>query len=266
MAKVFPGIDPYLEDPAFWEDFHRRFITELADYLLAKLPKAYDAHIDERVRLVEAEQGAVATRLPDVSVDQTSDLPATVSAARVRGATATLEPVSVPMLMLREQRDVWIEIVNLPERRLVTAIEVFSPTNKGGDGAVEYHAKRVSLYTRNVNIVELDLLRGGDRLTFAKPLPKGDYYVFVTRKRRMSVDVYTWKLRDPLPTIPVPLEPPDPDVSLELAVVFGGAYKRGRYFHRLRYDEPLRPPISTKDAAWAGKIARELERVPESEA
>jgi hypothetical protein len=208
-------MDPYLEDPAFWEDFHRRFITQLADYLLEKLPETYDAHIDERVRLVEGAQ---------------------------------------------EHRDVWIKIVHLPERRLVTAIEVFSPSNKEGDGAVEYHAKRVSLYTRHVNLVELALLRGGERLSFAKPLPAGDYYAFVTRGRRRYVDVYPWKLRDRLPTIPIPLQSPDPDISLDLAAVFSGAYERGRYPRRLRYGKPLQPPMSAKDAAWASQIVGDRER------
>jgi len=245
-------MDPFLEDPAFWEDFHRRFITELADYLLEKLPDNYDAHIDERVRLVEAEHG-VGTRLPDVSVDRPIDLPPP-STSRGGGATATLEPVSIPMLMLEEHRDVWIEIVHLPQRRIVTAIEVFSPSNKEGDDAIDYHAKRMSLYARHVNLVELDLLRGGDRLTFAKPLPAADYYAFVTRARRRLVDVYHWHLRDPLPTIPVPLQAPDPDIGLEIAAVFAGAYERGRYSRRLRYGEPLRPPLSAKDAAWAAQI------------
>ncbi len=252
MASLFPGMDPYLEDPAFWEDFHRRFITQLADYLLERLPETYDAHIDERVRLVEAEQN-VGTRLPDVSVDRPTDLPDR-STSRAGGATATLEPVSVPMLMLKELRDVWIEIVHLPERRLVTAIEVFSPTNKEGDDAVEYHAKRMSLYARHVNLVEIDMLRGGDRLTFAKPLPAGDYYAFVTRGRQRFADVYPWRLRDPLPTVPVPLQSPDPDIGLDLAAVYAGAVQRGRYPRRLRYGEPLRPPLSADDAAWAAQV------------
>jgi hypothetical protein len=246
-------MDPFLEDPAFWEDFHRRFITELADYLLERLPDAYDAHIDERVRLVEAEQGSVGTRLPDVSVDRPIDLPA-VPTSRGSGAIATPEPVSVPMLMLQEHRDVWLEIVHLPERRLVTAIEVFSPSNKEGDDAVEYHAKRMSLYGRHVNLVELDLLRGGDRLTFAEPLPAGDYYAFVTRARQRFAQVYSWTLRDPLPTIRLPLQSPDPDIALDLSAVFASAYQRGRYSRRLRYGEPLRSRLDADDAAWAAQI------------
>lgn len=25
MTRRFPGVDPFLEDPAFWRDFHERF-------------------------------------------------------------------------------------------------------------------------------------------------------------------------------------------------------------------------------------------------
>jgi hypothetical protein len=105
-----------------------------------------------------------------------------------------------------------------------------------------------------VNLVELDLLRGGDRLTFAKPLPAGDYYAFVTRDRQSFAQVYFWGLRDPLPTILVPLQSPDPDISLDLASVFAGAYQRGRYSRRLRYNESLRPPLSADDATWAAQV------------
>jgi len=247
-------MDPYLEDPAFWEDFHRRFITGIADSLLEILPGGYDARIDERVRLVESEQGSVGVRLPDVSINRTTDMGYAPAAAE-RQTVATLEPVSIPMLTFEEHRDVWIEIVHLPERHLVTAIEVFSPSNKTGNEAAAYHAKRISLYARHVNLVEIDLLRAGQRLSFALPLPAGDYYAFVTRGRHRSADVYAWKLRDPLPMIPVPLKSPDPDVQLDLAAIFRGTFERGRYRRQLRYDRPLRPPISSEDEVWAAQIA-----------
>src|SRR5579872_6719423 len=148
-------MDPYLEDPAFWEDFHRRFITVIADTLLAKLPPSYDAHIDERVRLVEAGSERAGSRLLDVSVDWI-DRPQSpaggVPADTARSAVLT--PVAIPMPALEEYRDVWVEVVHLPERNLVTAIEVLSPPNKTGEGAADYHNKRIELYTRHVNLVE----------------------------------------------------------------------------------------------------------------
>jgi hypothetical protein len=253
-------MDPYLEDPAFWEDFHRRFIPEIADALLERLPDSYDAHIDERIRLVQADSEQAGSRLPDVSIDWHRDRP-TSSAEAVAPAAGviTIEPVSIPMMALQEHRDVWVEIVHLPERNLVTAIEVLSPTNKIGDDAADYHNKRVEFYSRHVNLVEIDLLRGGNRLIFAKPLPAGDYFAFVTRQpRRPFVDVYGWSLRDRLPVIPVPLLPQDGDVHLDLSSVFASAYERGQYARRLRYDRPLRPPLTTADQAWAAqRIAQE---------
>ncbi|MBW3540169.1 MAG: DUF4058 family protein [Planctomycetes bacterium] len=30
MSSPFPGMDPYLEDPAFWPDFHSTFINYCA--------------------------------------------------------------------------------------------------------------------------------------------------------------------------------------------------------------------------------------------
>ena len=256
MARLFPGMDPYLEDPAFWEDFHRRFITQLADDLLEHLPANYDAHIDERIRLVESESETAEARLPDVSVDRLTH-PYTEQNAAEKGSIATLEPVTIPMLSVEEHRDVWIEIQRLPERELVTAIEVLSPTNKQGKDAADYHAKRLALHSRKVNLVEIDLLRGGKRLVFAEALPAGDYFAFVTRGSRHAADVYPWRLRDRLPAIPIPLQTPDPDITLDLSAVFAAAYERGRYWRRLRYNWPVRPPFSVEDGGWVSGIVGE---------
>jgi len=257
VKSPFPGIDPYLEDPAFWEDFHRRFITVIADALLAELPPSYDAQIDERVRLVEADSERAGSRLPDVSVDWINRPQSSAGGTPAETAgSAVLTPVAIPMPALEEYRDVWVEVVHLPERNLVTAIEVLSPTNKTDEGAAVYHNTRIELYTRHVNLVEIDLLRGGDRLSLAKPLPPGDYYAFVARdQRRPLVDVYAWGLRGPLPTVPIPLLPQDGDVNLNLAEVFASTYERGRYAQRLRYERPVSPPVPEADRAWVSALA-----------
>jgi hypothetical protein len=48
-----------------------------------------------------------------------------------------------------ERRHTWIEILKLPEQRLVTSVEVLSPTNKGGKGLDEYLEKRDDLLARD---------------------------------------------------------------------------------------------------------------------
>jgi hypothetical protein len=171
---------------------------------------------------------------------------------------ATLEPVTVPFVVAEDEvRDTWIEIRRLPEERLVTAIEILSPTNKGSSGLSEYLDKRLRLWNQQVNLVEIDLLIAGRRLPMAKPLPPGDFYAIISRGMKPETgDVYAWSVRRPLPTIPIPLEDPDPDASLDLAEVFALAYQRGRYARLIRYERPLDLPLHPEDKAWAEAVAR----------
>ena len=52
MPCPFPGMDPYLESPAFWSDFHARFLTYLSDAISDRLPPGYEARIDERLEFI----------------------------------------------------------------------------------------------------------------------------------------------------------------------------------------------------------------------
>src|SRR5207253_11380704 len=93
MRCPFPGMDPYLEDPAIWPDFHARMVNALCDTLLDRLPPGYDARIDERVRLVIPE-GPARTRFPDVGITRRSDAP--LASAPAPSPTALMEPVELP--------------------------------------------------------------------------------------------------------------------------------------------------------------------------
>ena len=266
MPSPFPGMDPYLEDPVFWRDFHGRLIYAISEALLDRLPGAYDTAVDEQVRLVEvppAESGPAVAKdvLPDVSVVRraAADGWAGTPSGEPGGAgTATMvEPVTIVVPAEREERDRWIEIRHRPDDTLVTVIEVLSPTNKNSDGAAEYRAKRRALLRQKVNLVELGLLVGGRRLEPPESLPPGDYYALVSRAAHPGVrQAYGWRVRHPLPAVPVPLKAPDADVRLNLAAAFGDAYERGRYGRRLRYGRPPVAPLAEADAAWAEGVAR----------
>lgn len=262
MPSPFPGMDPYLEDPAFWRGFHARLIVSIADQLLDRLPPEYDADVDERVRLVEVDprelMAAEGERdvLPDVSVTRDAS-PLVRRTARVGSATATieLEPVVIPVVAEREERDRWVRIVHRPDNSLVTAIEVLSPSNKNRDGYDAYRVKRDAILQQHVNLVEIDLLLGGRRMEPASLLPAGDYYVVVGRADRPRERLaYAWSLRDRLPPVQVPLRSPDPDVRLDLSMAFATAYQSGRYARRLRYDVPA--PLVDEDRAWAEQVVR----------
>src|SRR5438874_12955725 len=110
-----------------------------------------------------------------------------------------------------------LAIRDMEKRRLITVIEFLSPTNKKGEGRRQYLAKRNLILASSVNLVEIDLLRQGNRLPTKGTLPTGDYFLFVSSaKKRPTIDVWPILLEQPLPTIPIPLKKKDPLVSLDL--------------------------------------------------
>jgi hypothetical protein len=256
VPSPFPGIDPYLESQGLWPDFHVRFITALGDAINEQLPEPYVARIDERMYLVERLQEEIKQIRPDVAVVRERPLG---SVAEPSSGTLTLEPVTIPLKFLDEYREVFIEILHRPEDTLVAVVELLSPGNKAGTTRRDYLAKRNSLMTRDVHLIELDFLVGGQRLPMEQPLPAGDYYALVARaERRPDCDVFVWTVRDPLPTIPVPLLPPDPDLRIGLGPLFASVYERARYARSLRYRERLTVPLAPEDRSWAEELAQSL--------
>ena len=74
---------------------------------------------------------------------------------------------SYVVLVEEEHREAFVEIYEAtPEQRLVTSIEILSPSNKRPrtPGYDLYLRKRQSLLLGDANLVEIDLLRGGSRM------------------------------------------------------------------------------------------------------
>ena len=259
MRSPFPGMDPYLESPTHWSDFHLRFVNVLSEVIADRLPRNYIARIEEEVVVVEPDffERKVG---PDVAVARD---PLRTGGPRA-SATAIaespeLEPVTLGNVqMLDPHTEAYVRITRLPEHELVTVLELFSPANKVGTGRGAYVEKRQRLMGQPVNIVELDLIRAGKRLGgFDRPLPPGDYYAFVSRAdRRPRTEVYSWHVRRTLPPIPLPLRPPDSDVTIDLGAAFAVAYERGRYDRVVDYSAPPPPPpFSPDDVQWVAQTA-----------
>lgn len=49
MPSPFPGMDPFLEDPALWPDVHNTLIGVIREFLVRRLSAKYYARIEERV-------------------------------------------------------------------------------------------------------------------------------------------------------------------------------------------------------------------------
>src|SRR5437868_2144816 len=113
MPSPFPGMDPYLEHPAFWSDFHSTFINYWREALVDQLPDEYEANLGERVYLVEHDPDSRKLIFPDVAVSNDDPFGAPSSGS---SAVATLEPVTIPLVIPEGPRETFIEILHQPER------------------------------------------------------------------------------------------------------------------------------------------------------
>lgn len=255
MPSPFPGMDPYLERPADWPQFHLLLITTLFEVLADLLPPAYAPRLEERSRLIDLISEEASLIIPDVAVDRD---PSAEHSPAVSSGLALAEPVAIPLVVMDEATEGYIEIVHRADRELVTIIDVLSPVNKTGVGFDLFVRKRNTILRQTVHLVELDLLVGGRRIPTKVPLPSGDYLAAVARwERRPLADIYAWTVRQPLPPVPIPLRAPDPDVKLDLAAAFAETYRRGRYDRVLDYTADLVAPLRPADRDWAVALARQ---------
>ena len=141
---------------------------------------------------------------------------------------------------------------------LVTAIEILSPVNKrpGHDAYADYQRKRRELLRSTAHLMEIDLLRGGTRPPLTKPVPASAYRITLSRvETRPRVEVWTVRLADPLPVLPVPLREPDPDTRLDLGAVIAEVYERGGYEQVIDYRrDPPPPPLPDADSEWIHRL------------
>ena len=222
MPSPFPGMDPILEAPGIWPGFHASLGMELKHRLNRVLSDAYYADVESQPVPEESEALApLPTRLRSVRVYRTET------------------------------------------RELVTTIELLSPYNKrpGRHGLSDYLHKRSHILASRVHLVEVDLLRGGERPgpeVADEPLDT-DYVLLVNRfgVQRLSA-IWPVALNEPLPLIPVPLLPADPDVPLDLTAAIREVYDNSRYAQRITYRLPLPlPPLRPAMAAWVEALMAE---------
>lgn len=251
MTCPFPGMDPFLESQ-LWQDFHAKFLPVLGEMLTQQVVPRYFVEVEQYVYLAREEEEPDRLIEPDLAlVDVRPNEP--TSGAGGAAATATLAPVVHTMyLPRRRRRQTFLAIRDRSLRKVVTAIELLSPSNKSpGDDRNEYLVKRTNILCTMAHLVELDLLRGGQRLPTREPLERADFYAFISRHGRLpKVDVYLWTLRDKLPRVPIPLADGDPDAYLDLQAAFTTTYDRTRYDYALDYRAALKPPLDAASAEW----------------
>ena len=224
MPSPFPGMDPYLEHPDIFPDFHDSFVTYLRESLQPHLPESYYAAIG-RLAWIHVPHDERIEPLVEIYVGRGS----------ARRLVTTIEVLSVTNktpgergrdLYLRKQREILESQVHLVEIDLLragqhTTAVPFDRLTAAAEG-FNYH----------VSIHHFDNLE--------------DYFV------------YPFRLPDPLPMIAIPLLPGDPPVSLDLQAVFNRTYEAGPYHREIDYrSTPPAPALSGNLLTWAAEKAKQ---------
>ncbi|CAN5818866.1 DUF4058 family protein [soil metagenome] len=263
MPSPFPGMDPFLEHPAFFPDLHDRLITHLCESLQETLPAPYYAIVGSRV-WIESSRRSIGSDLDVRHPGRPTDR------GEAEGAALALRSRPVVIRVpLEELRETFLEIRarHEPEDRLVTAIEILSLANKtpGSHGRDLYLRKQREWLEGGCHLIEIDLLRAGQHATavpadrLAVDAGPCDYHICVRRFDRAEEFLnYPIRLEEPLPEIAIPLLAVDEHSPLDLQAVFDQCYDAGPYRRRPPYrDGQAIPPLPPEQAAWALPLLRE---------
>ncbi len=259
MPSPFPGMDPYLEQ--HWGDIHSRLVLYACDQIQSRLPDELFARVEEYLAVEEEDEGRRGY-YPDVKITERPDIGGGVAVAAPPISLAGIDPVIIPL----PSEPPTLRSIRIYQEggRVVTAIEVLSPSNKDARSAQEaYRRKRQDLLDGGVSVVEIDLLRDGDYMLLParRLLPeecREPYRASVIRGWKQSeAAVYRVPLRQPLPAIGIPLRQTDADIRLDLQPLIDACYENGRYSRTIHYREEAVPPLRGEDAAWADALLRE---------
>jgi Protein of unknown function (DUF4058) len=265
MRSPFPGMNPYLEQPAFWSSFHNRLMVAIANAIEPQLSDRYYVDVETRTYQSDDEGGELLIGIPDAVVfsaeeskpsvpDMLSSDGAEISSPVALQDPPTPEPVQVPMPL--EVRERYLEIREVGSDAVITVMELLSPKNKqAGEGRNAYEQKRRSVLGSSTNLIELDLLRGGRQMEILGTPKTTPYRILISRSaQRPTAELYRVTLQQPLPNIWIPLKADEPEVIAPLQDAFHQVFREARYGTRLDYGQlPPPPALSKADQVWMGE-------------
>jgi hypothetical protein len=209
-------MDPYLESDKLWPAFHHQLITCLYQILLPGLVDRYKARVGQR--------------------------------------RYTTEHALFTSVVQEEHQEEYIEIRQRSEARVVTLVDVVTPTNKTTTpGRQAYLDKRREGRTASANLVEIDLVRQGQPLLdYSRDgLPEWDYAVTVSRASQPErFEIYTATLQKRLPRFRMPLASDDRDTVVDLHIAFTRAFDQSGFAAQIDYQRDPPVPLSDEDRRW----------------
>lgn len=260
MPSPFPGMDPFLEHPLLWPTLQQYVVNNLADRLGETLPRRYQAGIRERI-YQEAPDGDLFPAGPPPP--QYCPVPM-VQKAHGNGVRPITPCWNIP-LTPQEVREPYVAITlaGAPER-MVTVIEVLTLANKtaGHIGRHKYREQQRQLLAGSTNLLELDLLLGGQHTVVApreRLLRRGsyDYLVCLSRARQRDFcEVWGFTLAQPLPQVPVPLAEDEADAIVDLQAVLRACYEAGSFQRWIDYSGEPYVELSSRQRRWVESVLK----------
>lgn len=269
MATPFPGMDPYLERPNLWSNVHNSLITAIRDYLVPRLRPRYFVAVEERSYLDDLAPASFMA-VPDVGVvGPFSSRPVTV----LEWPATVAEPQIVELPMPEQIRETYLSIQEVGSSdlatemwlngeddglKVVTILEILSPWNKASrEGRAQYTRKRDEVINSYTNLVEIDLLRAGQR--FVQTRDNNYHYNMLVSPAPMRprAHFYPFTVRQPIPTFHLPLQADDDWPLLDLNRILHDLYDRAGYDLRINYRTEPVPALDEDDTAWLDGLLRQ---------
>ena len=247
-------MNPYLEQSLFWSEFHNRLIVELSNALVPSLRPKYYIAVETRTYTDEGEE--LLLGIPDALILSSPESQST-EPDRESSGVAVQSPIQVRLPMPTEVRERYLEVREVGTNTVVTIIEILSAKNKRkGKGRTAYENKRQRVLASLSHLVEIDLLRGNLPMPMMGKAEKMDYRIVVSRAfSRPVADLYGFSLREAIPDFPLPLQPEDEELTVNLQDASAHVYDFGSYDVRLDYRQPVPPPaLSKSDQQWVDEL------------
>ena len=256
MPTPFPGMDPYLERAGIWEEVHTRLIVAVADALGPQVRPKYRVGVEQRTYLavITPDESELVGK-PDVLVVAPRRQTPPVQVTAIVGIAPRVAQLPMP----EEVTERYLVVRDTVTGEVITVIELLSPTNKlTRDGRWQYGRKRLRVLGSATHFIEIDLLRAGEPFPFQvqDDDAQSDYRIIVSRAPdRPQAAVYLFTIRDPIPDIPVPLQPGDMEPSLALNRLVHEVYDRAGYDLTLDYQQAPPPPqMREQDLQWIQQL------------
>lgn len=198
-----------IEKKRLWPSFHKDWLLQIRKLVRPQLSQEF-AIIVESESVLITPYGPVTAFSPDLSVARPEK--------DVLTQRRTLEQVSATVLEVNEEIETFEQysllIRHLPENRVIAAAELISPTNKGVFGRLDhekYLRKREAYFDAGINVMEIDVLRQGERLlpTALDQLRRFDRTAWTVSHSagHRHFRSWGWSESEPLPRLEWEIEP-----------------------------------------------------------